>query len=289
MATGGVLIQLASKGPQDDYISVEPQNTLWRQNYRRVANFATDSIEQVLDGGAGFGRRVACTVKACGDLLTGVVVECVLRRGTGQTAFPAEALLKRVDLYIGETLVERHSASWLRFYNELMCDDGEKQAYYRLVDFADNEPEGTPRTFFCPLRFCFSRDRGMALPLGALAAHPVKLVFEFEDSANLPGVDPTFEPVIRVWGKYAFLDDWERSTLTDSQLSILFEQVQTYEESVTIGPEPVAHTTALPFNHPVKFLAWAFTDGATHARFRRGRYAATARGLKNGLSIFRRA
>ena len=63
------------------------------------------------------------------------------------------------------------------------------------------------------------------------------------------------------WTLFGFLGFEERA---------LFEQVQTYEESVTIGPEPVAHTTALPFNHPVKFLAWAFTDGATHARFTGG-------------------
>jgi hypothetical protein len=62
-------MQLVAYGAQDLILTGTPQITFFKLVHRRHTNFAIQSIEQVFNGTAGFGRKVTCTIARTGDLV----------------------------------------------------------------------------------------------------------------------------------------------------------------------------------------------------------------------------
>lgn len=75
---GGGIAQLTTYGLADAYLTGSPQITFWKMMYRRHTNFATESIRQVFDGTADFGRKTSCTLSRNGDLAGAVWLEITL-------------------------------------------------------------------------------------------------------------------------------------------------------------------------------------------------------------------
>lgn len=143
--------------------------------YRRHTNFAVESIEQTFNGTPGFGKKVSCTISRNGDLVSDVFVEIVLTKlaGASTTWWPAEALIKEVELEIGGQRIDKHNATFFRIFNELFRSNDDKKGYERLVDFTAEEKAATTaitKRFYMPLIFFFNRNPGLALPLIALIA-----------------------------------------------------------------------------------------------------------------------
>ena len=118
---------------------------------------------------------MSCTISRNGDLVSDVFVEVVLtkRANAQSTWWPAEALIKEVELEIGGQRIDKHNATFFRIFNELFRKDDDKKGYERLVDFTADEKLSTnaiTRRFYVPLIFFFNRNPGLALPLIALTA-----------------------------------------------------------------------------------------------------------------------
>lgn len=116
---------------------------------------------------------MSCTISRNGDLITDVFLEVVLTKPSNKTAtwWPAEALIKNVELEIGGQRIDKHDHTWLRIYDELFRKDDDKAAYARMVDFTDDEKAAAAavtRRFYVPLVFFFNRNPGLAIPLIAL-------------------------------------------------------------------------------------------------------------------------
>ena len=62
-------MQLVAYGAQDVYLTGNPQITFFKVVYRRHTNFSMESIEQIFNGTADFGKRVTCTISRNGDLI----------------------------------------------------------------------------------------------------------------------------------------------------------------------------------------------------------------------------
>ncbi len=71
----GGLMQLVAIGAQDIYLTGNPQMTYFKVVYRRHTNFSIESIEQVYNGEADFGKKFAITMGRNGDLLGNITVE----------------------------------------------------------------------------------------------------------------------------------------------------------------------------------------------------------------------
>lgn len=255
---GGGLMQLVAMGAQDVFLTGNPSQTFFKQRYQRHTNFAAESIEQTFDGKVGYGARATCTIKRNGDLLSALVVEITLKRGSEDTFYPAEHLLREVVLEIGGQRVDVLTNTWLRVYDELYRKVDGRAAYEDMANFMD-EPNGSLKRFYVPLPFWFCcGNYSSALPLVALQYHEVKLHFEFEKAANIPGIDAVFEPEIALWADYVYLDTDERRQFAQTSHEYLIEQTQMVRESVRIGVGPKQFNITLPFNHPVKYLAWVF-------------------------------
>jgi hypothetical protein len=69
----GGLMQLVAYGAQDLILTGTPQITFFKLVHRRHTNFAIQSIEQVFNGTAGFGRKVTpCSYRStCRTCRTG--------------------------------------------------------------------------------------------------------------------------------------------------------------------------------------------------------------------------
>jgi len=69
---------------------------------RRYTSFALESIQCTFSGSIGFGKRTTVTIPRNGDLLHTVWVELTMKKHASNAShFPAEQLLKEVELEIG--------------------------------------------------------------------------------------------------------------------------------------------------------------------------------------------
>ena len=111
-----------------------------------------------------------------GDLVTGLTLELVMKRGAGTPFYPAEHVLKYAELLIGGQRIDHLTGTWLRLYDELLRPVDSRSAHEAMTNFctpAGTTQGGTPvggvKRFYLSLPFWFCRgDRGAALPLIAL-------------------------------------------------------------------------------------------------------------------------
>lgn len=268
---GGGLLQLVARGAQDAHLSGPDGQSFWRQRYQRHKNFALESIQQRGQGQQGFGRRAAYTMSRNGDLLMGVVLEFTLKRGsTGDTFYPAEHLIKEVELQIGGLRVDLVTNTWLRLYDELYRKIDDREAYRQMTDFEADDPAGTVKRFYLPVPFWFcAGEASAALPMVALSNHEVQVFVTTERAGNLPGVDPGHPCDVALWGDFVFLDDEERRWFAGAaEHRYLIEQTQVLRQPVVVDAQRRTQAVGLSFNHPVKYLAWVLKPSVdSHALF----------------------
>eukprot|EP00798_Chlamydomonas_sp_ICE-L_P000906 gene906-biopygen4510 len=202
----GGLMQLVAFGAQDVYLSSNPQVTFFKVVHRRHTSFAMESIEQVFNGSADFGRKVTANISRNGDLIHKAYlrVELPAISVPEGTAFRwlnwiGHILIKTVDIDIGGQRIDRHYGDWMHIWNELTQTPGHQLGYASMLG---NTPELTQiydntfgtagrgamtvpsKTLWIPLEFWWCRNPGLALPLIALQYHEVKINLEFNDAKN---------------------------------------------------------------------------------------------------------
>lgn len=74
----GGLVQLATYGAQDIYLTGTPEITFFKVVYRRHTNFAIESVKVDFNDLVGFGRISSCTVPKIGDLMHKTYLEITL-------------------------------------------------------------------------------------------------------------------------------------------------------------------------------------------------------------------
>ena len=269
----GGLSQLVAVGAQNVYL--HGTASLFRQRYAKHTNFAVESIDLMMEGEPEFGGRSTCDIARKGDLVTNIVVEITMKK-SGDTFYPAEHLLKEVELHIGGQKIDSITNTWLRLYDELYRPVDEREAHAQMTDFRD-EPVGSVKRFFVRLPFFFSRGVTTALPIIALQYHDVSLSFEFEDAKNIPGIDPSFRPEVTVWADYVFLDTAERMWFAHQPHTYMIEQTQVIKETISFAQAPRTRAVNLPFNHPVKYLVWVLKPNAES----HGIFTASGEGLES--------
>jgi hypothetical protein len=144
-------MQLVAYGPQDVYLTGQPQITFWKVTYRRHTNFAVESIEQTFNGQADFGRRVQCTISRNGDLayrtylqVTLPMVDCSIGGAMdGPNAsmlatarwlnYPGEQLISQVECEIGGQRIDRQYGDSMHIWNQLTLTDAKRRGYDKMV------------------------------------------------------------------------------------------------------------------------------------------------------------
>ena len=266
---GGGLMQLVAYGAQDVYLTSDPQITFFKAIYRRHTNFSIESIAQVFNGTAGFGRKATVTVSRNGDLITNAILEVKLPALTDNWKWVnnvGHRLIDEVELEIGGQRIDRHYGEWLDIWSELSMSNEKKSMFDKSMVGRNVTANGNAQTLYIPLQFFFNRNQGLALPLIALQYHEVKINFTFRQLSELchggtGGTTPSGEPSMSLYMDYVYLDTDERKRFATSTHELLIEQLQ------FTGDETASKNGSyrLNFNHPVKELVWVVQHSGTKA------------------------
>jgi hypothetical protein len=308
MSNSGGLLQLVATGRQDMYLSGNPQTTFFKQVYRRYTNFSMETQRIPFETAVEFNKLITITVPRNGDLLSQLVLEIRLPEITpagpvlessGQgacgpvTEAPTDysvvpdsvswtngighAMIEYVSIWIGQQEVDRQYGEFLYLWTKLSTP-GSKTAGVNVMSgyqevFNDSSQKG-PLRLYIPFHFWFCRNPGLALPLIALQATPVRIYIKlrngyecvFKNSLEQSILDgastcpPVMEkpPVITdmiLWGDYIYLDTEERRRFVSSKHEYLIEQTQ-QQKRFSIPANSRIANVPLTFNHPMKEMIW---------------------------------
>lgn len=268
----GGLLQLVAYGVQDVHLYANPEFTLWKAMYKRVTHYAMESKEVIFSGTPGFGKTVSAIIPRDGDLLSKTKLRVVLPAVTPTSNknfrwlnFVGHVLIKNYKLEIGGNEIDKQYGEWLHIWSELAY--GSMSEQITRADLVGNVPKLVqPSTsskpeieLYIDLPFFFSRNPGLALPLIALQYYETKISIEFREK-NLcywseNGTDSNVSDfTASLYCDYIYLDTTEKRLFAMKSHEYLIEQLQ-YSNDVAITSS-TGNSIKLPFNHPVKYIAW---------------------------------
>jgi len=331
MSNSGGLLQLVATGRQDVYLSGNPQTTFFKQVYRRHTNFSMETQRIPFDTGVDFNKLITVTIPRNGDLLSQLFLEIQLPQITPSgpvkpgmppstlpptdysTVVPSVswvngvgyAMIDYISVWIGQQEVDRHYGEFLYLWTQLTTPGSKKAGVNFMTGTQEVYNETTqqgPLRLFVPLYFWFCKNPGLALPLIALQATPIKLYIKLKNGADMvysnvlenavlteqcpPATLMTSPPVITemtLWGDFIYLDTEERRRFVSSKHEYLIDQVQ-QQRRFSIPKRATSTTVPLTFNHPMKEMIWVFNQDRmleAHEYFNYGSRMLTEYGIPN--------
>ena len=137
---GGGLMQLVAVGPQDVYLTGNPQITFFKVMYRRYTNFSTEIIQQNFEGTPNFGRTVNCIISKNGDLVTKIYVKVILKATESNSDVKfgyvnklGFAMLKNSKVELGGSKIDEQYGDWLNIWMELTVPQEKQSSYLNLI------------------------------------------------------------------------------------------------------------------------------------------------------------
>jgi hypothetical protein len=303
MSNSGGLLQLVATGRQDIYLSGNPQTTFFKQVYRRYTNFSIETQRIPFDTAVGFGKLITTTIPRNGDLLNQMFLEILLPEitplgpvnpPTGVITEPPTnystivdsvswvngigyAMIEYVSIWIGQQEVDRQYGEFLYLWAQLTTPGSKKAGVMYMAGqqevYNDTSQKG-PLHLYIPFQFWFCKNPGLALPLIALQASPIKIYLKLRngndlvfsnslENAVLNGTTPpaalmASPPIITdmvLWGDYIYLDTEERRRFVTSKHEYLIEQTQ-QQKRYSIPQNTTITNVPLTFNHPMKEIIW---------------------------------
>jgi hypothetical protein len=291
-------MQLVAYGAQDIYLTGSPMITFFKVVYRRHTNFASESIEQTINGTVGWNNRVTTTISRNGDLINGVVMEITIPLGVNSSnsgASPSYAcwirnvghyIMQYAEVDIGGQQIDKHYSDWFEIWYQLTLPAEKTLGYRQMIgqDLIVNtavsggtiESEGlqnplfhqatNSRLLYVPLQFWFCRNVGLSLPLIALQYHEVQIIIQFNPYSvcvtgdNVTSASGYTVPSLSVnmWVDYVYLDTDERRRFAQVSHEYLIEQVQ-YSGTNAVSGGTSSASIIMNFNHPCKELVWVFS------------------------------
>ena len=143
----GAFMQLVATGPQDVYLTGNPQTTYFKTVYRRHTNFSMECIKVEFKTKPAANQRVIATIDRRGDL----VHDCFIKTqtnlaGTGNN--PGHNMIDYIECEIGGRLIDRHYGHWMEAHAELTEEAGFTDAQF--LDFSDETPPPQRGTVIFP-------------------------------------------------------------------------------------------------------------------------------------------
>ena len=218
--------QLIAEGPQDIWLTGDPQASFFRSMYRRHVSYGM-SVEQFnLNGDTiRFDRR--------GDLLGA----CYLTASDPVTnvqlsTFPISSIA-RVDLFIGGQLVDSQDTTF-------------SSQVWPVTEATTWSERNVPSSFY-PLHFFFCKDWSRAFPLVALEYHDLEIKIR----------DASSSYTFTLWAHMIHLSDPERAWYKRQPHRFLITQTQTARIDL--------QRDWGRFGGPIKYLAWPAQKTSTQS------------------------
>jgi hypothetical protein len=205
---GGILL-LVARGPQDIFMTQDPQITFFKIVYRRHTNFSSEFKRLPLSNVPKFGGKTSCTIGRFGDLLHKLYLVMTIPkisyfRLSDDTIDPITkfrwvrkigyAMIKQIYITIGGKTIDRHYGDWLNIWHELTENDREdwKKMVGDIEKLYQYDSTKDAYTLYIPLQFWFCKSPGLALPLVSLKLHEVQIHVEYNDADKCCVVAPNY-------------------------------------------------------------------------------------------------
>lgn len=280
--TGGSVgtgMQLMSLGPQNYFVDLNPQVTLFKAPYAQHSPGATETFEDPFD--LVFGQPAVVEIQRRGDVLGDVFVEVTLPNlgiaaGSWVDAV-GYVLLTRVRMLVDDVVVHDQERLWYDMADRLFLPHGRRAAVDALIGRSRMLPTTRAHTIIVPLKLCTclaaGSDRPSVLPLAALKRESrVRLELTADSLAaclRLPAgtaPPPVAKLAAKVLSDQTFVDADERRQLLHATHDILITQQQDADAlSYSFDDEGVydSATAAVDLreiNSPVKALVFVAYD-----------------------------
>ena len=120
----GGLLQLKEKGPQDIYLTGNPQITFFKIVYRRHTNFSIESIVQTWQTmPTSDALTTSCIIGRKGDLIHKMYIQEQISKNKSLNASLTKNYgydhIEKVNIQIGSQIIDEHTNNWMETYAEL--------------------------------------------------------------------------------------------------------------------------------------------------------------------------
>jgi len=262
------LLQLQAVGLQDIFLTKDPQINIFKYNYYRYVNFATETVKLGFNEKIDFGKRVTCEVPKRGDLLSKVHLHIrlppIVKNG-GTYACWSDSLGYAIfddfiELQIGGEIVDRLYPHFLNVWDELSSSskkEGKNLMILKSDTFTASKYNAENYVdLIIPLDFWFTKQYNLSLPLLCMNYQDIKISFKlknFSECINYDGNEPSSVSIINanIITEYIFLDDVIREKFLQEKHRYIIDQVQ-YNGDESIFQNTTVYNSKLRFNYPCK-------------------------------------
>jgi hypothetical protein len=275
-ASEGTFVQLLSRGPQDVYLTYNPEMSLFKRVYKRYTNFAVEQSEEKFPTTVRFGTKNTITVSKRGDLIGSMILRVVLPNlnisgGTWVDTMGYNIIAGTV-LRIGDTRIQPTEGLWLDIDDKLFCPDSQFAGISKLVKRGEVLATDQKHEILIPLKFFCCKNttsKQQFIPTYSLATNiNVYVDFTFKtlvSLVNLPANTQLPDNVSLTAGlivEYTFLDEAEKYRFAQTPTSITFDRVFSIDKNtyLTTTNGQVVNQSKVDIdlrelNKPVKYFA----------------------------------
>lgn len=275
-ASEGTFVQLLSRGPQDVYLTYNPEMSLFKRVYKRYTNFAVQQSEEKFSTTVRFGTKNTITVSKRGDLIGSMVLRVVLPNlgivGGKWKDTMGYNIIAGATLRIGDTRVQSTEGLWLDIDDKLFCPDAKYAGISKLVKRGEELDTDKAHEMFIPLKFFCCKNttsKQQFIPVYSLGTNiNVYVDFTFKPLSylvNLPAGSQLPDNVTLNAGllvEYTFLDDAEKHRFAQNPLNITFDRVYSIDKNTYLTTtngqtmnQSKVDIDLRELNKPVKYFA----------------------------------
>jgi len=218
-------MSLLAVGAQDQYLTVSPQMSYFKQVYQRPTNFGMQSIKSVFSTNPVLGPKgqtFTCQIGRYGDLLKdialGITLPAIYSNDTLRFRWTNNISKYMMNTYtctIDTQQIDQRWGEWMDIWNELSLSFDKKTAFdnlsgnvqtymnpvapkpmviiknnriafsYYPVSTGPNDPSIPARAIYIPLDFWFCKNPSLALPLIGLQYQVVNVIISFRSIEDL--------------------------------------------------------------------------------------------------------
>lgn len=287
-ASEGTFFQLVSRGPQDVFLTYNPQISFFKQVYKRYTNFAVETTEEKFSTTVRFGTKNICQLSKKGDLaghmnFTITLPNLGISGGTWKDTIGYN-VIGLVRLRIGDVVIQAHEGVFLDIDDKLFCPSEKYEGISKLIGRNQVYSTDQAHEIIVPLKFfnCYStHSKQQYIPILNLQPNievfleftlkPLELLVNLPANSSLP---PSTNLIAGVLVDYVFLDESERYRFAQNSTTYLIEQnpvIDTNCYLTSTGGNIVFQDTVTiqlrEFNKPVKFITVVALDATDFSSF----------------------
>jgi hypothetical protein len=283
----GGIVQLSSKGPQDEYLTKDPDFTFWKTSFYQYAHFG-QSVKEYRFGSSErmqiLGQTLTCNLPVddgslLGPLTLEISLPALTQRVIGNRSYSsfvkwchggAMMLINRIEFIVNGNILQTFSGKVLDIESNLSVSPNHAAGYDKMTGRNQEHDGKTAISYYVPLPFWFCKFRA-SFPLCLLGLQTtvqfrVKLnnIIDCVQSNRQIDSMPAENSIgsCKLIADLYHIDAKERLEMVDrySRKDVLIEEYQEQEE--VIEPNLAEVKREILFSRCIKRIHWVLQDSS---------------------------